>query len=380
MILGVPVAEIISIGAGGGTLARIDPLTGRLEVGPASAGAVPGPVCYDTGGSQPTVTDADLTLGYLNPDYFIGGRIKLNKPKAEEAIRTQIAAPLGLSVIEAAAGIRQIIDAKMRDTIYGLVAARGLAISDYALLAFGGAGPTHAAGYAEGLPLKGVLMFPYSAAFSAFGAATADYEHHYTRALNMVVPPVAADDKKIELGEQLNRVWADLEAQAREQMAREGFDPERITLRFLAMIRYGRQLNDLVVTSPVRRIEGAADWDALIGAFEQLYDERYARAARFPEAGYDIFEVGLVASAEKIKPKLVPQPLEDAPPPAGARKGERPAYFDGQMVPAAVYELANLRPGNVVPGPAIIEDPTTTFVVPPSKRVEIDQYFTLWLK
>ncbi|MBI2864614.1 MAG: hydantoinase/oxoprolinase family protein [Chloroflexi bacterium] len=380
MILGVPVAEIISIGAGGGTIAGIDQLTGRLEVGPASAGAVPGPVCYDAGGTQPTVTDADLALGYLNPDYFIGGRIRLNKAKAEEAIRKQIAEPIGLSVVEAAAGIKRIIDAKMRNTIYGLVAARGLEISDYSLLSFGGAGPPHVAGYTADLPLRGVMMFPYSAAFSAFGAATADHEHHYTKALNMVVPPFAADEKKLELGEQLNRVWANLEQQALRQMELEGFDTDRITLRFLAMVRYGRQLNDLVVTSPVRRVATTGDWDALISAFEKLYDDRYARAARYPEAGFEIFEVGLIATGEKVKPKLEPRPLAGREPRAAARKGTRPAYFDGQMMPTAIYELGALEPGNVVPGPAIVEDPTTTFVVPPARHVEIDQYFTLWLK
>ena len=141
MILGVPMIEVLSIGAGGGTMARIDPLTNRMQVGPNSAGSVPGPVCYGKGGKLPTVTDADLILGYLNPDYFAGGSIKVDVARVQDAIRTVLAEPLGLSVIEAADGIRQIIDTKMRTAMVGLVEARGLNMSSYHLLAAGGGGP-----------------------------------------------------------------------------------------------------------------------------------------------------------------------------------------------------------------------------------------------
>src|SRR6185437_12554593 len=205
--------EVDSIGAGGGTIARIDSLTGRLQVGPESAGAAPGPVCYGKGGTEPTVTDADLVLGYLSGD-FIGGRIVGDSDSSRDAIRTTIADPLGLSVEAAADGIRQVIDARMREAVVGLVSVRGFALEDYLLLGFGGARPTHLCGYTEGLTLKGVLTFPYASVFSAFGAASADYEHHYHRAVNVVVPPGVPDDEMDALGERLSLGWERLEQQA----------------------------------------------------------------------------------------------------------------------------------------------------------------------
>ena len=257
LLLSLPMMEVASIGAGGGTIARVDSLTGRLSVGPDSAGAVPGPVCYGQGGSEPTVTDADLVLGYLNPSAFIGGRIALDLESSRAAIRRQIADPLGLSVEAAAAGIREVIDTMMREAVVGLVALRGFALEDYVLLSFGGAGPTHVAGYTSGLPLKAVLTFPYAAVFSAFGAAAADYEHHYHRAVNVVVAPGADDEELAEHGARLSRAWERMEHEALAQMNDEGMAADEVRLRHVAMVRYGRQLNDLIVPSPVTRCDTA---------------------------------------------------------------------------------------------------------------------------
>ena len=152
-------------------LRSFDPVTGRIKVGPESAGAVPGPVCYDQGGEIPTVTDADLVLGYIDADFFLGGRIKLNREKAYNAIKTRLADPLGLSVEDTAEGIREIIDYRMKDAALGMLMARGYNLNEYYLLGFGGAGPTHVAGYSKDTKLKGVLVFPYSGVFCAFGNA-----------------------------------------------------------------------------------------------------------------------------------------------------------------------------------------------------------------
>jgi acetone carboxylase beta subunit len=379
MLLGVPMIEILSIGAGGGTIARIDPLTRRLEIGPQSAGSDPGPVCYGRGGTDPTVTDADLVLGYLDPNYFIGGRIRLDVEAARRAIGERIAGPLGVSVEEAAEGVRVIADAKMRDAISGLIATRGFDLSDYHLLAFGGAGPSHAAGYTQGLQLAGVMVFPFSAVFSAFGAASADYEHHYARALNIIVPPGIDDDGKVELGGSISEAWDGLRALGLEEMTAEGFAPEAVRFRPLAMIRYGRQLNDLIVSSPVERLTSPADWDALIAAFEQLYERIYARVAKYPQAGFEILEVGMVAYTEKIRPKLRSEPVGSPEPPGEARKGTRPTWFGGWRE-APVYELSGLLPGSELAGPTIVEAPTTTLVVPPGRRIRMDEYRTIWME
>lgn len=378
-ILGVPMVEILSIGAGGGTLASIDPLTGRLQVGPESAGADPGPACFGRGGAQPTVTDADLVLGYINPRTWGGGRVPLDTEAARTAIQTHVAEPLGVSVEEAAMGIKRIIDVRMADTIKGLVAARGFDLRDYSLLAFGGAGPTHVVGYTEELPLAGVLVFPYSSVFSAFGASCADYQHHYTRACNIIVPPFASDDAKMAAAEQLNRLWMRLAEQAVEQMEQEGFSRSDLILQPQAMIRYGRQLNDLIVPSPVQTIRSPSDFDRLIAAFEGLYERIYARAARFPQSGFDIFEVGLIATAPKICPRLPTLPAAGPTPSAEARLGSKPAWFDGGGVSTPRFAMRELRPENEIVGPAVVEDPTTTLVLPPGFRLRADQHLTMWL-
>lgn len=380
MLLGVPMIEILSIGTGGGTIARIDPLTGRLEIGPQSAGSEPGPVCYGRGGTEPTVTDADLVLGYLDPHYFIGGRIVLDAEAAKRAIRDQIAEPLGMSMEEAAEGIRTIADTKMRDAISGLIATRGFDLSEYHLLAFGGAGPSHVAGYTSGLRLAGIMVFPFSAVFSAFGAASADYEHHYTRAVNVIVPPGASSEDKLAFGYRITEAWNELRAQGLRQMEREGFESVRIQFRPLAMIRYGRQLNDLIVPSPVDRIESIDDWDRLIGTFEQLYARVFAIAAQYPQAGYEILEVALVAFTEKTRPKLRSEPLGASEPPGEAFKGARAAWFGGNWRQTPVHEMSRLRPGNELTGPVIVEDPTTTLVVPPDRQIRLDEYRTIWME
>jgi N-methylhydantoinase A len=378
-LLSLPMMEIASIGAGGGTIARVDPLTGRLVVGPESAGAVPGPVCYGRGGTEPTVTDADLVLGYLNPEGLIGGQIRLDREAAVEAIRTRIAEPLDLSVEEAAAGIRDVIDTRMRETVVGLVALRGFALEDYVLLAFGGAGPTHVCGYTDGLPLRAVLTFPWAAAFSAFGAAAADYEHHYHRAVNAVIPPGVDDEELVARTARISQAWELLEEQALEQMRQERADPEAVRLRHIAMVRYGRQLNDLIVTSPVSRIASAEDARRLLAAFEEQYARIYAKGARFPQAGFEVFEVGLIASVPKVKPRIVEHPLE-GPDPSAARSDIRPAWFGGTWMETPRYAWHGLRPGNLIRGPAIVEETTTTLVIPPGRAARIDGYRVVWIE
>ena len=380
MILGIPMIEILSIGAGGGTKAYIDTLTGRLNVGPDSAGADPGPVCYDKGGTVVTVTDADLLLGYINEDNFIGGKIKLNKRKAEEFLKQQIADLLNIDLIEAAAGIRQLIDVRMKNTISGLVEARGLEISEYTLVAFGGAGGTHVEGFTKDLPLRGVMFFPYSAVFSAFGAATLPYQHYYTRSINMVIPASASDDIKMECGRRINKVWSELKNIAIKQIREERISEEKMSYRYIAQIRYGRQLQDLLVTSPVSRIKTPEDWNKLIDAFENLYSNKYAKIATYPQAGFEIFNIGLVCYQYLVKPRINKAEIVRTKFKKNAFIGERKAFFYGDYYDTKIFDSNCLLPGNIIEGPAIIEDPTTTFVIPPAKSLEIDEYKTYWLK
>ena len=378
MIVSVPVAEILSIGAGGGTIAGVDALSRRLFVGPKSAGAVPGPAAYGAGGELPTVTDADLVLGYLNPDYFLGGDLRLDAAKAAQAIKKHVADPLGMSTVQAAAGIRTLIDTQMREAVAGCVTNKGFDTREFVLVIFGGAGPTHAGGLTSGFAFKEVLVFPYSAVFSAFGAASADIEHTVTKSVGLVALPRVDDAGKMELGAALNRGWDFLEAMVTEQMQTEGFQQKDIRMVQTASIRYRKQLHDLIVTSPVGRIASAADFDRLIAAFDSDYESIFTRGASYKQAGYEIYEVGMTASVSKVKPRLVRR--KRAGTDAGAAiKGRRMAYFEGAMREVSVYDLVALQAGNLVPGPAIVEAPTTTMVVPADADVSVDEYLALRL-
>lgn len=224
------------------------------------------------------------------------------------------------------------------------------------------------------------MMLPYSGAFSAFGSSSADYAHHYTRAVNLIIPPAPDAGIKIETARHLAAVFEEMSEAAIAAMKAEGFAPDAVTLRPQVMVRYGRQLNDLIVPIHTRRPSSEQDFDMIIETFERQYEQTYARAAKFPQAGFHITDVGLVASSPKIRPRLREYPLVSESPADGARKPSRRAHFSNDWHDTAVYDFARLAAGNLIRGPAIIEDRTTTYVIPPNRYVEIDKFFTLWLK
>lgn len=379
-LINVPYVQVSSIGAGGGTIAFVDDLTGRLKVGPRSAGAVPGPACYGLGGETPTVTDADVVLGYIDPRYFLGGRVKLDRTLAEKAIKEKIAEPLGIDVVRAAWGIKEIIDTQMENYCRSLISSKGYAVEDYTMMAFGGAGPTHCAGYCKNTPYKNIMMFPYSSVFCAFGAATADFAHHYVKATKIFVPYKADEGLKIYMGSLYNNLMEELEAQAREQFQEEGYGDQDIVFQPHAFVRYNGQLEDIKVNLPMSRINSGEDMDRFVQAFEDEYTSIFTDAARYPEAGVLCLAVGLTGIVPKAKPRLVQNQLSAPQPTPGALKGTRPCYFETQFYDTAIYDFSEVLAGNVIYGPAVIEHIDTNYVIPPGWRVEIDEYRTLWLK
>jgi len=379
-IFNLPMVTIDSVGAGAGTFIRLDPMTKRIMLGPESAGAEPGPVCYDRGNEIPTVVDCDLICGVVNPDYYLGGKIKLNKEKALRRFREDIADPLGLDVYEAAEGVVGLVNAVMRDQIRSLVLAKGYATADYTLVAFGGAGPMHMSGFTEGLTLKGLVTVPYAAAFSAFGCATVDFSHRYQRSTHMFVPPGGSADAKAKVGQELNRVWQDLEEKALAEMIAEGFARDQVNLQQVAFVRYGGQLDDVEVFSHAQRINSAQDLDTLIARFEDLYSKIYVSGARFPEAGFQLLEVAIVATVPKVKPLIERRPLASPEPPASALKGMRQVYRGGRWHKARIFEMDELEPGNVIQGVAVIEAPNTTLFVPERKRARFDEWGMIWME
>ncbi|HEY1372412.1 MAG TPA: hydantoinase/oxoprolinase family protein, partial [Candidatus Binatia bacterium] len=227
-----PIIDIESIGAGGGTIARVELETGRLLVGPKSAGASPGPVCYDAGGEEVTVTDADLVLGIIDPNYFLGGKKVLNKEKAIKAVEEKIARPLKLKAHEAAAGVVEIVNSKMADLIRRQVVRTGYLPEEFVIYAFGGAGPVHAAGFAADLGVKEIYIFATSPVFSAFGAAAADVIRTRVMTCQYILP---ADPRAV------NERLAAIESEMREIMKGEGFSAGETEFRRFFTIRYRRQ-------------------------------------------------------------------------------------------------------------------------------------------
>ncbi len=363
-----PIIDIQSIGAGGGTIARVDPATHRLLVGPDSAGAEPGPVCYGRGGTDPTVTDCDLVLGYLDPDYFLGGRRRLEVAAARKAIGDRLAGPLGMTVEQAAAGVVRIVNSKMSDLIRREVVRSGHHPEDYVLYAFGGAGPVHAVGYARDLGIREIVVFPTAAVFSAFGIAQADLIH--TRLATRYHPlPV---DPGV-----LNRDLAALESTLADDLEEEGLTDKVAVQRHVTM-RFRRQTTGEEITLPWRELTSDRV-DELADLFVARYEELYGAGIAHRRAGIDINAVRVDAIGTVAKPALRSEPPGD-PSAAGARKGTRRASFDGEWRDVAVYDHGMLRAGMHVDAPAIIESPFTTAVLPPGSRAVVDGYRNLVIR
>lgn len=358
-----PIAEIESIGAGGGTISRVDETTGRLLVGPQSAGARPGPICYDEGGEHVTSTDADVLLGYVDPEYFLGGRKRLNRAKAEHEVRSEIAKRLGLDTTQAAAGIFAIINNKMSDLIRKQIVKSGYLPENFVLYAFGGAGPVHAVGFARELGISEIYVFPSSPVFSAFGVAAADIVHTRVATYQAVMPidPEALNDRLSDIEQELMAV-----------MASENFARSSVSFRRFVSMRFRRQTYGVEIMLPWDRIDDSRV--PLLGAlFEEKYEDLYGKGAGFIQAGTEIHGLRVDAVGRVTKPTL----SADEPGPAGpsaAYKGVRSAYFGAGFVETAIYDYHALRPAAVVSGPAIIESPLTTIVVPPGYRGAVDGF------
>ncbi|UCG82938.1 MAG: hydantoinase/oxoprolinase family protein, partial [Dehalococcoidia bacterium] len=377
-IFNIPTIYMDSIGAGTGMYLRVDSMK-RLHIGPESAGADPGPVCYDTGNEIPTVMDCALVCGIINPDYYLGGKLKLNKDKSYNAIKEQCADDMGIDVYDFTEGVYELICSTMREHIRTVLAVRGFSPADYYILSYGGAGPMYVAGYTEGLPVKGVLTVPFAAAFSSFGCATLDYIHRYQKSTLAAIPCDADEVFKVIIGGLLNSGWEELEKIATEELEQEGLYAPDVNFKQVAYMRYGQQMEDLEVISPVSRINTAEDMDKLIEAFEDLYTRVHAAGAKHPEWGYTILEQGVIASVPKIKPVVRKYPLEGREPPKEAFKGERDVYLKRKWVTATLYEMDLLKPGNQIEGPAIVEAPATTLLVPTGSSIRMDEYRVIWM-
>jgi N-methylhydantoinase A/oxoprolinase/acetone carboxylase beta subunit len=370
------VLETRSIGAGGGSIAWLNPVMGnRLEVGPQGAGSMPGPAAYNLGGTDPTVTDADIVLGYINPDYYHGGRMKLDKARAVSTIRDKIASPLGIEVEEAALLIKKIVDANMGDTIAKETFLRGYKPGDFILFAFGGAGPTHCCTYGPYAGINKIVVFPFSPVFCAFGSSTMDILHLYEQSLR--IPLLAPTTQKcFDDYDAFNNVIKNLQERAVKDITNEGFPVDSIKFGLEIEAKYGGQLNILRFMSPLLFINSEADVKAIYKAFEDEYCRVYNRISAYPQGGVDVLNLILRATVDYPKPKLPTYPLAKETPDKEALKGRRDAYWAeyGDFRPTPIYEAKLLKHGNIIDGEAIIEAEDTTIVLPPVMKLTVDKY------
>jgi N-methylhydantoinase A len=360
----VPMIDIKTLGAGGGSIAWVD-LGGALQVGPESAGADPGPACYDGGGQEPTVTDANLVLGYLNPEYFAGGEMRLNQELAIKAIMKRIAEPMSLSLHEAAEGIFRVVNATMIRGIRLVSVEKGYDPREFTLVCFGGAGPVHAVKLAHELNIHRVLVPEGPGVNCALGLLMADFRHDYSRTFLHVMSRLNPS--------RLSEAYAELEVRAMEQMLSEGLAREAVVFRRSADLRYLGQGYELEVPFP----GGHYDDDhlkSLTDEFGRLHKDNYGYAMA-PDT-VEIVNLRLVAIGLLDKPEIK---SEEQGPSDSARayKGQRRVYMEGLFREVPIYERSRMRCGMEIPSPAIIEQLDSTTVLFPGYHAVVDRYRNL---
>ncbi|HKU97839.1 MAG TPA: hydantoinase/oxoprolinase family protein [Vineibacter sp.] len=361
-----PKIEVVSIGSGGGSIISLEPGSNAPRVGPRSAGSRPGPVCYGLGGDEPTLTDVFMLIGYMDPEIFLGGSMRLDRERARQVFEQKIARPLGLSVEAAAIGVYRVAAAQITDLIRQITVERGLDPRDFVLHAFGGSCGMVAGMFGAELNVRRMVV-PYTASVNcAFGLISADIVHEYATTALLPVPSPA---------EAVNRLFAPMLEKARAQLALEGFTGDRVRLDGAVDLRYSRQVHE--VTTPIR---GSVPLDdaALAGVvadFEALYERKYGKGSAYREAGMEMTQFRLTARGLMERPEIAAEATGGADA-APARVGRRPIFVEAEdgMVPSDIYDFEKLRPGNVVAGPAVIHTPITTIVLQAGQRGTLDGY------
>lgn len=360
----LPVVDVASIGAGGGSIAWVEPETGVLRVGPQSAGARPGPACYGTGGTEPTVTDANLILGRLNPQYFLAGRLPLDRDRARDAIRTRVAERLGMSVEEAAAAVVEIVDAQMADLIRRVTVERGHDPARFVVFGYGGAAGLHVGAYAATLGCRHVVIPKTAAVFSALGIAASDAK----RVVEVSDPGRAPFDLA-----RWRRRFAELEAEAKRQMQAERLPMEDLVLRWFVSLQFHGQVH--AVRVPVDEAELAASdgGDRIVERFTDLYEAKYGPGTAYRKAGVEVVTFAVEAVARLPKPAVEDVPAGD-PDPGRAWKEERPVYVHeaGAFIGVPIFAAERLRPGHRMPGPAVVEAEDMTIFLHPGQTLWVD--------
>jgi N-methylhydantoinase A len=362
--LAVPMLDINTVSAGGGTIAEVDRF-GQLKVGPHSAGAVPGPACYDRGGAAATITDCNLVLGYLGEDNFLGGRMRLDPGKARAAIEAKVARPLGLDVTEAADGIVRVINVKMAEAIKAISTMRGHDLRGFMLLAFGGAGPLHAGRLVRDLGMAGVIVPLYPGVFSAIGLLMSDVAHDYVQSKLMPLHDVTPQE--------MNGMFERLAVQAQAELHGDGFAPEHIRIERALDMRYAGQGYEMAVPCPAQPMQ-AADVKALRVAFDQQHKTMFGHMA--PEEPVEIVSYR-VRGVGLLPPVALPKFARTGTTLAEARREVRRVRFDGRELDCPVYQRERLDVGLTLAGPAVLDQLDCTTVICPGQVARVDEWKNL---
>ncbi len=384
-MLKLPLVDIDSVGAGTGSYVRVNPISNRIEIGPDSAGSRIG-VCYPEGQVEiPTLSDCNVVLGYLNPHNFLGGDIILDKDRAFEAIKEQVADPLGLDVYEAAEGVLELFEDHLRNEVYARIFGKGYAPEDYHLFSYGGGGPMHVAGYVRGLKFQDVLIPAWAAGFSAFGCACADYEYRNDRTVNVpIASPILAPDHFAAgfdlFAGAVNMSWQSLKGGILAEFAKGGVEADQVRFGYYLRVQYVGQLNDVEIKVPFEEVKSHEDVKQIISLFEEAYAKLYSRSASSPELGYLVTTAVLKGMVGVSKPKLPTKPLGDEAPSQEALKGTRQAYRHGQWHEANIYDMEKLHPGVRLSAVSVVESPATTLVIPPGFEARLDEHYIFHLK
>jgi N-methylhydantoinase A len=360
----IPVLDIQEVGTGGGSIAWID-AGGALHVGPESAGADPGPVCYGRGGEMPTVTDADVTLGRIAADQFLGGEMHLDADAAREAIRASVAGPLGLTVNRAAAGVLAIAVASMANAVRAVTTERGLDPRDFTLVAYGGGGPLHAVAVARELAIGRVVVPQAPAHFSAFGMLLADVRRDYVQTHFQRLA-------EIDMA-QLEASYQQLETEGAAELARIGVTPDRVVCERATDMRYVGQEHAVAVTVP-SDLDAEAARDAIKAAFNEAHQLRFSHSA--PEEPTELVSLRVSVFGRIEKPSLPRISAGESAPASDAQRASRYVVVDDRDEPVtcAVFDRSRLLAGNVIQGPAIIEEPASSTLLSPGDQAVVNEY------
>ncbi len=360
----IAMMDIFEVSAGGGSIARVD--DGALRLGPQSAGASPGPACYGLGGTEPTVTDANLVLGRLGADRFLGGEMKLDAASAERALKSRIGDPLGLSAVEAADGILRIATTAMSYAVKGVTTERGFDAGDFVLFAYGGAGPLHAVEVAREIGMRKVIVPPAPGVFSAFGMLFSDLRYDFVRTWFTSLDDAPFDD--------MEEVYRALERQGRDAIAGTSVKPQRIEIKRAADMRYVGQEHAVTVDLPMT-VFARKDRKAIKRHFDAMHAQRYGTSA--PEEHAEVVSLRSTVTGLMRKPPQAKLARGRRTPPKAAFGGKRPVYYAGRFHSTPTYRRAALLAGNRIKGPALIEEYASTTVLMPGDALDVDQFGNL---